>query len=159
MRRKTVALVALLLSACTAVTTVTVTPHELHALAGIGPDERRAFTGVDEDDHVVARGSDDVRLLVAPIGQPSERAPSVEQAPWGKLYTLRWGSSVSLTPIDHGNDETTFSLPSAEVTGGEVRVKQYSGTRTTVLVLCIVGTALTVGFLVLLSQVKIAGGG
>jgi hypothetical protein len=141
MRHEATALVALALSACTAVRSVTVKPSELHALARMLPDEERIFTAVGEKETLIARGEDDVRLLRIPVGRDGERDRSTEPEPWGKLYTLRWGSSVTLTPIvDRGaSAPLSSSVPAAEVTGAELQMNRISGGRTAVLVACIVG--------------------
>jgi hypothetical protein len=160
MRRETAAFVVLTLSsACTSVTKVTVTPSELQALAGMQPEEERVFHELEEDERMVARGNDDVRLLIIPSGRGGERIPAVQQEPWGKLYTLRWGSSVTLTPTDRGANMASLSFPSTEVWGAQLQMSRYSGTRTTVLVLCIVGAVVTIGLGVLIAGAAHAGGG
>jgi hypothetical protein len=166
LRPKTVALVAATLSGCTAVTTVTVTPNQLHALAGMGPNEERRFTAIDEDEAMVAKGEDDVRVRVTPIGAlAGERPPPVQEEPWGKLYTLRWGASVTLAPTVQSGSSTAdlASVPATEVTGGELRMNRYSGTRTLILVLCIAGpivaTAISLGILAALGAAGFSLGG
>jgi len=165
-RRNAVALIAVALSACTAVTTVTVKPDQLKALAGMGPNEERPFTAVDEDEGMVAKGEDDVRVSVTPIDATAgEHPPKVHEEPWGKLYTLRWGSSVTLTPTvkTDSNAAILASVPVTEVTGAELRMNRYSGTRTLILVLCIVGPIVSVaaffGILALLGAAGLSLGG
>jgi len=160
MRHETAVVAAFALTACTAVTSVRVTPDELQTLAGMEPNGERRFNPANEP-AMVARGDDDLRLLVTPIGPGWERTPSVQQAPWGKLYTLRWGSSITLTPDRGGN----LSLPATEVTGAQLKMNRYSGERTALLVWTIVGSiafaAIVVGVVVLLgnTSLQIAGGG
>jgi hypothetical protein len=164
MNREPAAFVALTLSACTTVTTVRVTPEQLQALADMGPKQERRFDPANEP-VMVARGDDDVRILVAPIEAGWEKTPSVTQAPWGKLHTLRcWGSFATLAPTERGGE---LSVPLQDVTGGQVRMDRYSGEKTAALVGIILGTvafvALTVAVIVLLNSVStsliIAGGG
>jgi hypothetical protein len=157
MNREPAAFVALTLSACTTVTTVRVAPDEVLALAGMDPNEERKFEPL-KGPEMTARGEDEVRLLVTPVEPGVERAPSVTQAPWAKLYTLRMsGSFVALSPTDHRGD--TLSLPAGAVTGAEVKMDRYSGSLTAALIAGLVGCALTVAFIVVLANVQIAGGG
>jgi len=160
MRREPAALVALALSACTAVTTVRVTPDQLQTLAGMGPDEERIFTAVDVKETQIARGDDDIRLRVTPVGQERERNPSVQQEPWGKLYTLRWGASVSLTLIDHRSSQLSLSLPATDVTGAELQMSRFSGWKTAGLVLCIIGSVVVAALIgvVIIGAANPAGG-
>jgi hypothetical protein len=150
-----VAFVALALSACTTVTTVRVTPEQLHTLAAMGPNDERRFEPVN-DTEKVAHGNDEIRLLFTPTEGGLERGPSVTQAPWAKLYTLRWqGDYVTLTPIDHS---TTLTVPAGDLTGAQVKMDRYSGSRTAGLVIGIVGGALSVA-LVFLALSFVHGGG
>jgi hypothetical protein len=132
-RPHTSALVACALSACTSVTTVTVTPDHLAALADIGPNEEREFLPAEQGESpTVARGSDEIRLLLTPhLGEP------VTQEPWGKLCTLRVGRSVSLTPLDEPGrpDPATRRVPLDEVEGAQLMLTQPDIGKTLLLIL------------------------
>jgi hypothetical protein len=150
MRRETAALVALTLCACTSVSTVTVSVTQLQALSGLGPEEERGFVAQGDSETLDARGSDEVRLLLTMPG--ADGARHAEQGPWGKLYTLRWGTAVTLTrsQVDDPHVVTTGALVS-DITGGEIQRTRVSAGKTTALVVGLVlgGAAIILGGLAL----------
>jgi hypothetical protein len=134
MRRLATAVIALALAACTSVTRITITPDELHSLAGIAPVERRDIPVDGEDEPFVVTGEDVVHIRVAQAGR------RVTDEPWGKLYTLRWGQSVSVSPtISPGEpDFGPVRVPVEDVRGATLEQVKPDGKKTTALIIGIV---------------------
>jgi hypothetical protein len=140
-------------SACTSVTQVSITPNQLHSLAGLPPDEERELIAPDRAKDLVARGDDEVRLQVRPGGH----AP-IADMPWVQLCQLRWEDSYG---FDQNGPTGVISdgvlrVTGRDLVGAEVRITRPDGGRTAALVVGIVlgavALSLAIGAFVLLQS-------
>jgi hypothetical protein len=135
MGRGWLALTASTLAACTSVTRVSITPDQLHDLAGLAPSDERKFVPRDSTERMIARGDDPVRLLLRP-GRPGLGT----EGPWVGLCQLRWeppygfGSDVPTGTISDG----VLRVPATELAGAELQITQPDEVKTTILVLGLV---------------------
>jgi hypothetical protein len=118
---------AVFVSACTSVTEVMVTPEQLHDLAGLEPDQERAFAAEGHSKPLVARGDDEARLLVRP-----GHIPGTPGEPWVKLYNLRWAPDDERAA--NNRDVELYAVPAANLAGADVRISRVDTALTLALV-------------------------
>jgi hypothetical protein len=116
--RQLTAGIAMALAACTGVTRVTVTPEQLHSLAGLKPNEERGFRAEGHGETLYARGTDEVRLMIE-TGTP----PRTLDTSWMQLSELQWGARP-MAPSRESAEET-LHVPAEDVKGADVRLIRY----------------------------------
>jgi hypothetical protein len=128
-----------MLAACTSTTEVMVKPDQLFDLAGLEGDKERSFTAVGHAKPMMARGDDEVRLLVKP-----GHMPGTPGEPWVKLCDLRFLPTKDWAVPDGFH---TYAVDIPNIAGADVRMTRFDGGLTAVLVGGIVASALAaVGF-------------
>jgi hypothetical protein len=126
--------IALVLAACTSTTEVMVNRDQLYDLAGLEADKERTFTAVGHAEPMVARGSDEVRLLVMP-----GHMPGTPGEPWVRLCDLRYVPSGEEAPPD---SVLSYSVDAPKIAGADVRIRKPDAGLTVLLITgIVVGTA------------------
>jgi hypothetical protein len=134
--RKILPLIALVLSACTSVTQVSITPDQVQSLAGLPPTEEREFISPDHEEPLMARGDDEVQLRVRP-----GKRDAIAEMPWVQLCQLRWEPLWPTGVISDG----VLRVPGSDLVGAEVRISRPNAGNTTALVVVIVLGAVVLG--------------
>jgi hypothetical protein len=137
MQRHLLAVVASMLAACTTTTEVMVNRDQLYDLAGLEADKERSFTAVGHTEPMVARGDDEVRLLVKP-----GHMPGTPGEPWVRLCDLRFIPSGDEPPPE---SLVSYAVDAPKVAGADVRIRKPDAGLTVLLITGIViGTAAAV---------------
>jgi hypothetical protein len=143
MPRRTLSIIAALLTACTTATRVSVAPNELSTLTGLGANEERSVLPVGRAERVTVRGNDGIRLQTKSGSLPMA-SPGTSNA-WAQIDTLRAANGkVSLTWLVDA-DEGQFATQNAalaQVSSADLEVRRANPGLTALAVVgAIVGTA------------------
>jgi hypothetical protein len=137
-RLELTALFLVVVSACTSVTQVAITPDQVRAIAWLSPDKERHIVVEKTGEIFDVNGENEVRLLVRPGDFPGEKG-----RPWVRLCDLRWYPLTKSPPTDttgiwlYPDDQIGLSfypVRASDLAGADVKVRVPNGWLTAALV-------------------------